>query len=112
GDGRPRLRCSKPRGPSRAKRFLRRWNCRTERRKAVAPCWLVIRPARAACTRPARGASFLLIVNVSMGRQFHGTVRHDAFIDHQHHDSMALTAIGGGATLTLLRAPARGGRPA
>ena len=67
GEGRPRLRCSKPRGPSRAKRFLRRWNCRTERRKAVAPCWLVIRPARAACTRPARGASFLLIVNVSMG---------------------------------------------
>ena len=35
-------------------------------------------------TRPARGASFLLIVNASMGRPFHGTVRHDVFIEHEH----------------------------
>src|SRR4029453_1359169 len=42
---------------------------------AAAPSRLLIRPARAAATRPARGNSFRLIVKVSMGgRQFHGAV--------------------------------------
>jgi hypothetical protein len=34
----PAAAMQQTRGPSRAKRFLRRWNCRTERCKAVAPC--------------------------------------------------------------------------
>src|SRR5438309_10742395 len=43
--------------------------------RAAAPSRLLIRPATAAVTSPARGNSFRLIVKVSMaGRHFHGAV--------------------------------------
>src|SRR4026208_2047198 len=59
-----------------------------------------MRPARAALTRPARGASFRLIVtvsHVSMGGHNYRTVREDISIDHQHRASreLPLRAPGG-----------------
>src|SRR4026207_876338 len=52
-----------------------------------------MRPARAALTRPARGASFRLIVtvsHVSMGGHNYRTVREDISIDHQEAIPQAL----------------------
>src|SRR4026208_486174 len=53
-----------------------------------------MRPARAALTRPARGASFRLIVTaspVSLGGQPYRTVREDISIDHQEAAAGGLT---------------------
>jgi hypothetical protein len=60
---------------SACSRRLNRWKCRTLTPSAWAPYRLLIWPAGAARSSPGRGASFLLIVKVSMeGRPFHGAV--------------------------------------
>src|SRR5215470_9448168 len=92
---------------------------------AVAPSRLLIRPASAADTKPARGNSFRLIVNVSIGgRHFHGAVTPRHFyvavasarpaVDVASFDSVASLACSrsharpSGASLRRLLSPARG----
>jgi hypothetical protein len=65
GDGRPRLRWSRPAAPAASKRRLRRHTCRTVTANATATSRPVTRRATKAFSNPIRGASFRLIVSVS-----------------------------------------------
>src|SRR5947208_15859432 len=78
--------------------------------RAAAPSRLLIRPATAAVTSPARGSSFRLIVKVSMGgRHFHGAVTPRHFYVAVAVRDCALDARRAGADSDATLKP-RGGR--